>query len=80
MDDVRTDNCPQIVRELDGSAKDPRVCPVMSRTIGHSLLWRRDGDSTRVLVYAVPEKQARLWVVFRRNEVGFLVSSVPIVR
>lgn len=63
MDDLRTDKCEQIVREVNREENyDPRVCAVMGKTSGHSLLWRHDENSAKVLVYAVPEKQARLWI------------------
>ncbi len=81
MDDLRTDKCEQIVRSVNRREDyDPRVCSVMNQTSGHSLLWRQDGDSAKVLVYAVPEKHARLWIGFRRDEVGFVVSSVSVLR
>ena len=81
IDDLRTGRCPQVVRSIDRNENyDPRVCDVMSQTQGHALVWRQDGESSRVLVYAVPEKNARLWIAFRRDEVGFVISSVSIVR
>jgi hypothetical protein len=33
-----------------------------------------------MLVYDIPEKQARLWITFRRDEGGSEVSSVSVVR
>jgi hypothetical protein len=82
IDDLRGDKCEQIVRGLEGSDNnyDPRVCSVMRETAAHSLVWRQDGESARVLVYAVPEKSARLWVTLRRDEAGFMVSRVSVVR
>jgi hypothetical protein len=78
--DLRTGKCDQIVRELDRDHYDPRVCSVMSDTTQSSLVWRQDGESARVLVYAIPERRARLWIAFRRDEVGLTVSSVSVVR
>jgi hypothetical protein len=78
--DLRTDKCDQIVRELDRDDYDPRVCSVMSETTQSSLVWRQDVESARVLVYAIPERRARLWIAFRRDEVGLTVSSVSVVR
>ena len=81
IDDLRTGRCEQVVRDIDGSQNyDPRVCDVMSRTEGHALIWRQDGESSRVLVYAVPEKHARLWIGFRRDEIGFVVSSLTVIQ
>jgi hypothetical protein len=81
IDDLRSDKYEQIVRGLDRNGNyDPGVCSVMNKTAGHSLVWRQDGESTKVLVYAVPEKSARLWVSMRRDEVGFIVSTISVVR
>lgn len=80
IDDLRTGRCEKVVREIDGSQNDSRVCDVMNRTEGCPLIWRQDGESARVLVYAIPENRARLWITFRRDEVGFVVSSVSVVR
>jgi hypothetical protein len=81
IDDLKTGRCDQVVRDIDGSRNhDFRVCDVMNRTKEYALIWRQDGESARVLVYAVPEKRARLWITFRRDEVGFVVSSVSVVR
>jgi len=81
MDDLRTEKCERIVREFEvGDIDAPRVCAVMSQTKGHSLVWRQDEESSKFLVYAIPEKSARLWISFRRDEVGFTISSVSLVR
>ena len=81
IDDLRTDQCERFVRELGrGDNYDPRVCAVMSKTKGYFLVWRQDGDSSRVLVYAIPEKSAKLWISFRRDEAGSVISSVSVVR
>lgn len=81
IDALTTDECERIVRGLDvGDNYEPRVCAVMSKTKGHFLVWRQDGESSKVLVYAIPEESARLWISFRRDEVGFTISSVSVVR
>ena len=70
IDDLRTDQCERIVREFDVAEKyDPRVCAVMNKTKAHSLVWRQDGESSKVLVYAITEKSARLWISFRRRRI-----------
>ncbi len=57
IDDLRTDQCERIVREFDVAEKyDPRVCAVMNKTKAHSLVWRQDGESSKVLVYAITRK------------------------
>ena len=79
--DLRSDNCPKILRDLGGSDQpDPRVCSVMSGTRVHSLVWRQDGELAQVLVYAILERRARLWISFRRDEVGLVISGVSVVR
>lgn len=81
INDLRTDKCDSIVRELDrGQDYDPRICSVLLKTTGQELVWRQDGESAKVLVYAIREKQARVWIAFRRDEAGFMVSSVSVVR
>jgi hypothetical protein len=81
IQDLRTSACDSIVRELDrGQEYDPRVCSVMLGTNRQRLVWRRDEESAKVLVYAIPEKQARIWIGFRRDEDRFGVSSVSVVR
>jgi len=62
-----------------GKDYDPRVCLVMGKTGRHNLIWREDGEQSRVLVYDIPEEQATLWITFRRYESGFEVSSVSVV-
>ena len=79
--DLRSSRCADVVRSIEGSENDdPRVCEVMSHTEEYALVWRRDGESSRVLVYAVPQERARLWISFRREEPGFVVSSVTAIR
>jgi hypothetical protein len=80
--DLRSKDCEQILRAVSGSEQtDPRVCDVLHDTSKESLVWRRDGEhSCRVLVYAIPEKQARLWLVFQERESGFEVASLSVVR
>jgi len=77
--DLKTGGCQRVVQSLSGG-KDyhPRVCLVMGKTGSHNLIWREDGEQSRVLVYDIPEEQARLWITFRRHESGFEVSSVSV--
>lgn len=78
--DLKTADCPQIVRELDGEGSDSRVCSAMQNRSRGVLVWRRDGDHQRVLVYDLANQQARLWITFRRDEGGFVISGVSVVR
>lgn len=77
--DLKTGDCQRVVQTLSGGKDyDPRVCLVMGKTGSHNLIWREDGEQSRVLVYDIPEEPARLWITFRRNESGFEVSSVSV--
>jgi len=76
--DLRTGNCQAIVKEF--SDDGPRICSVLQTTRRSRLVWRQDGTLNRMLVYDVPEKQARLWIGFAREEGGWQVRSVSIVR
>ncbi len=44
------------------------------------LIWREDGNLTRVLVYHLPESAANLWITSRRDEVGFIVDGLSLIR
>jgi hypothetical protein len=59
---------------------DPRVCLVMHDTAKYSLVWREDREQDCMLVYRIPEKQANLWIASRRDESGFEISWVSVVR
>lgn len=79
--DLTTDRCEQIVHRLNvGSGYDPRVGTVMRGASDYSLVWRADGESAKELVYTVPRQRARLWIGFSRDESGFGVSSVTVIR
>ncbi len=81
MHDLRTGDCQCIVQGLTrGMDYDPRICVVMHAAGRHSLVWREDGVESRVLVYDIPEKEARLWITFQRHESGFGVAYVSVVR
>jgi hypothetical protein len=78
MSDLRTSRCEQILRELH--SEDPRVCPIMGGNKSARLIWREDGNLTRVLVYHLPESAANLWITSRRDEVGFIVDGLSLIR
>jgi hypothetical protein len=59
---------------------DPRVCLVMHDTAKYSLVWREDREQDCMLVYRIPEKQANLWIASRRDESGFEISWVSVLR
>ena len=78
---LESGDCQRVVEGLNsGTDYDPRVCLVMGSSEKHNLVWRKDGEQSRVLVYDIPVKRARLWITFTRYEGGFEVSSVSVVR
>jgi len=76
--DLRTGSCQTILKEF--SDDGPRICSILQTTRRSRLVWRHDGELDRMLVYDVPEKRARLWIGFAREEGGWQVRSVSIVR
>jgi hypothetical protein len=78
MSDLRTSRCEEILHKLH--SEDPRICPIMSENKSARLIWREDGSMTRVLVYHLPESAANLWITSRRDEVGFIVAGLSIIR
>jgi len=77
ISDLNTENCPKIIKEF---SDDDRICPTMLGPLSSKLVWREDGLSARMLVYDLVGKRARLWIVFAREEAGFMVRSVFLVR
>jgi hypothetical protein len=75
--DLKTDNCPEIIKEF---SNDNRICPTVQGSHSERLIWRQDGPFTRVLVYDLTGKHARLWITFTREESGFGVRNVSLVR
>ncbi len=75
--DLKTSRCQTIVRDFNG---DPGICPIMQNTHRVSLVWRKDGDFSRVLVYDLVGRRNRLWITFSREESGFGVSAISVIR
>ena len=75
--DLRTGNCAAVIEEL---GNDPRICPTLEGTHRERLVWREDRGTGRMLVYELPEKRARLWIGFAREEGGFAVRSLSVIR
>jgi hypothetical protein len=78
MSDLRTSRCEQVLRNLH--SQDSRICPAMSQSKSSHLTWREDGSTTRVLVYDLPGSKSRLWIKSRRDEAGFVVDGISLVR
>jgi hypothetical protein len=76
--DLKNGNCQTIVKEF--SDDGPRICSVLQTTHRARLVWRQDGELNRMLVYDLPEKRARIWIGFAREEGGWQVRSVSVVR
>ena len=79
--DLQTDRCDQIVRKIDVvRGYDPRVCTVIGHASDYSLVWREDGQSAKELVYYIPQQRATMWIGFKREEGGYQIYSVSVVR
>jgi len=76
--DLRTGNCETIVKQF--SYDGFRICSVLQTTHGARLVWRQDSILNRMLVYDIPEKHARIWIGFAREEGGWQVRSISVVR
>jgi hypothetical protein len=78
--DLRTDRCPQIVRERLHT-NPAQICPVMRASSESSLVWMdsdRDGTNTqhgRRLIYDLPETKSRLVIYFRNSDAGWGVDT-----
>jgi hypothetical protein len=75
--DLRTNNCETIAKQF---SVDARLCAVLENTHRARLVWRQDQPNSRVLVYQLPEKHARVWISPSREEPGFVVRSISVVR
>jgi hypothetical protein len=75
--DLRTSRCQTIVKEF---SDDPHICPILQTSRRSVLVWRRDGESQRILVYDIRDKQARLRISFSLDEGGFGVRSLSLIR
>ena len=78
MSDLRTNRCEQILRDLHSD--DSQICSIMRENKSARLIWRADGSTSRLLVYHLPEGESNLWIRSHRDEVGFVVSGVSLVR
>jgi hypothetical protein len=76
--DLKSRNCESIVKEFSDDGR--RICSVLQTTHRARLVWRQDSVLIRTLVYDIPEKHARLWIGFAREEGGWQVRSVSVVR
>jgi hypothetical protein len=78
INELRTAKCAE---GLQGFHSDPgRICPVMSANRHARLIWRADGESSRVLVYDLPESKSGLWITFAIDESGWEVRAVSLIR
>ncbi len=76
--DLKTSECQKILAQYNA---EPDICPTVQGADRVSLSWREDGDSKRVLVYKlVGKREAKLWVLLVREEGGFGVQGISMVR
>ncbi len=75
--DIRTTGCERVVHNL---SSDERICPVLRDNRKAHLMWRQDSDSAQLLVYDLPDVEARLWVSLSRRKNTWEVDGLSIVR
>jgi hypothetical protein len=75
---LHTNRCEQILHDLH--SEDPRLCPTLQKDTDARLIWREDGNSVRVLVYDLPNSKSRMWITSTRDEIGFVVTRVSLIR
>lgn len=78
MSDLHTSRCEEILSNLHSDGD--RICPAMREAESTRLIWREDGETTRILVYDVPKSKSRLKITSAREEAGFAVSAVSLIR
>ena len=78
MSDLHTSRCEEILSNLHSDGD--RICPAMQEAESARLIWREDGETTRILVYDLPKSKSRLQITFSREEAGFAVSAVSLIR
>ena len=78
LHDLKTSECQKIVAQY---SDEPDICPTVQGANRVSLSWREDGESKRVLVYKlVGKEEAKLWVILVREEGGFGVQGISMIR
>jgi protein-S-isoprenylcysteine O-methyltransferase Ste14 len=75
--DLRTTECERVLHSL---SSDERICPIMRDNGEAHLMWRQDSDSAQMLVYDLPDVEARLWVSFSRRGNAWEMHGLSIVR
>jgi len=77
--DLHSGDCERVIAAL-ASGPDDRICGVLRQDSEADLIWRDDKANIQVLVYDLPQSRSRLWIVLMRDEVGFEVRSVSLIR
>ena len=76
--DLRGLDCKKIA---SGLHSDPNaICPTLRENRIATLVWRKDNSTSRLLVYSLQGQHARLWIMFNRDEAGFDVSSLSMMK
>ena len=79
IQDFRSADCDRVIAAL-ASGSDDRICGVLRQDSEADLIWRDDKANSQVLVYDLPQSRSRLWIVLMRDEVGFEVRNVSLIR
>ena len=81
--DIENGNCEEILAS-NRIAHAASSCEVLKHSRGYKLVDARNrenvGGFTRILVYQLPEANARLWIYFDRDEVGHDIGSISVIR
>ncbi len=75
--DLHSGDCLEIAANLRAEAK---VCNVLQRARKARLIFREDHPSRRLLVYDLPEVGACLYINISREESGFVITNVSLLR
>ncbi len=78
ISDLHTRQCEKILRDLHSDGD--RICPAMDGGEDAHLVWREDEETTRILVYDLPKSKSRLQITSSREEAGFAVRAVSLIR
>jgi hypothetical protein len=78
ISDLHTSQCEKILRDLHSDGD--RICPAMQAGEDFHMVWREDEQTTRILVYDLPKSKSRLQITSSREEAGFAVRAVSLIR
>jgi hypothetical protein len=76
ISDLQTNRCESILHDLH--SEDARICPLLRNDVAHRLIWRRDDEFQRELAYK--RGDSILWIYSSRDEAGFGVTHISLIR